>query len=125
MQLKRLLVYLIGCIGSRTLLTYVAKTINPDYLPYMGGLALPIAIGFIYIYIFGSESADKQLEWTGDKTVWWNDLRIVHGINYLIFAILAVQKSQYAWMVLGLDVSIGLIAWIVHHTSPGKNRIFA
>lgn len=112
---KRFLMFLIGCIGSRSLLAYLAKTINLDYLPNLGYLGLAIGISFVYIFIFGSETADKQLEWAGDKKVWWNDLRIVHGINYILFAILAIQKKNYAWIVIAVDTLIGLFAWLLHH----------
>jgi len=112
---KRFLMFLIGCIGTRSLLAYVSKTINIDNLPYLGYLGLVIGISFVYIFVFGSESADKQLEWAGDKKVWWNDLRIVHGLNYLIFGILAIQKVNYAWIVIAIDTLIGLIAWLFHH----------
>jgi len=112
---KRFLVFLIGCIGSRSLLAYIAKTIDINYLPYLAYLTLPIGISFVYIYIFGSESADKQLEWAGDKKIWWNDLRIIHGINYLFFAYLAYQKNSDAWLVLAFDTLLGFISWLLHH----------
>ena len=123
-KVKRMLLFLFGCIGTRCLLAYIAKKINPEYLPYMGYIALIISLSFIYLFLFGNKSADSQLEWSGDKKIWWNNLRIVHGLNYLIFAILAIQKNKNAWIPLAVDVSIGLIAWIIHHTSAGENRIF-
>ena len=78
-----MLLFLFGCIGTRCLLAYVAKAINPDYLPYMGYVALIISLSFIYLFLFGNKTADGQLEWSGDKKIWWNNLRVVHGINYL------------------------------------------
>ena len=123
-KVKRMLLFLFGCIGTRCLLAYIAKKINPEYLPYMGYIALIISLSFIYLFLFGNKKADSQLEWSGDKKIWWNNLRVVHGINYLIFAILAIGKNKNAWIPLAVDVTIGLIAWIVHHTSSGENRIF-
>ena len=114
-ETKRFLLFLIGCIGTRSLLAYVSKNIKIDNLPYLGYLALPVGISFVYIFFFGSEAADKQLEWAGDKKIWWNDLRIVHGLNYLIFATLAIQKKHYSWIILVIDTFIGLIAWLFHH----------
>ena len=123
-KVKRMLLFLFGCIGTRCLLAYIAKKINPEYLQYMGYIALIISLSFIYLFLFGNKKADSQLEWSGDKKIWWNNLRVVHGINYLIFAILAIGKNKNAWIPLAVDVTIGLIAWIVHHTSSGENRIF-
>ena len=123
-KVKRMLLFLFGCIGTRCLLAYIAKTINPEYLPYMGYIALIISLSFIYLFLFRNKAADSQLEWTGDKNIWWNNLRVVHGINYLIFAILAIGKNKNAWIPLAVDVTIGFVAWIIHHTSSGENRIF-
>lgn len=108
----RELLFLIGCIGSRTLLTMLSRNLN--YLPYIGSVTLLMSLSFIYIYMFGSEMADRQLEWLGDKKIWWNKLRIIHGGLFLIFSVLAFMKYESSWMVLGLDTLIGLTAWIAH-----------
>ena len=110
--MKRELVFLVGCIGTRTLLTLISR--NIQLLPFIGLVALIISISFIYIYIFGSEKADRQLEWLGDKKIWWNQLRAVHGALYLLFALFAFNKKEYSWMVLAIDTLIGLFAWILH-----------
>ena len=47
---KRFLLFIIGCIGSRTLLVYLAKNASEKNLMYIGYLALLPAIGFLYIY---------------------------------------------------------------------------
>ena len=81
----------------------------------MGYLAIPIGLSFMYLYFVGNEKADSQLEWLGDKKIWWNDLRPVHGFLYLLFAVYAIQQKDFAWMVLLVDVIIGLSAWLIHH----------
>ena len=45
-KVKRMLLFLFGCIGTRCLLAYIAKKINPEYLPYMGYIALIISLSF-------------------------------------------------------------------------------
>lgn len=112
---KRLLLFLIGCIGSRTALTILAKNIDSNYLPYIGYVTMIMALSFFYIYIFGSERADRQLEWDNEKTVWWNDFRVVHGLLYLAFSVSAIQKYSNSWIFLLIDTTIGLIAWSIHH----------
>lgn len=69
---KRFLLFLIGCIGIRTLLVYIAKNIDIDLLQYMGYLLLLPAIGFIYIYLTNSRQTGAEV--FGDK-IWWNNLR--------------------------------------------------
>ena len=87
---KRFILFLIGCIGTRSLLVYVAKTINPNFLPYMGILAFCIAAGFLYFYFSGTRT--RGIEVFNGK-IWWNDLRIVHAALYMIFGVYALQKK--------------------------------
>lgn len=110
--MNRILLFLLGCIGSRTLLTYTSSYTN--LLPYIGTFTLFISLGFLYIYFFGSEKADRQLEWLGDKKIWWNQLRLFHGLSYLLFTALAFGQKNYAWIVLAGDTFVGLVVWLLH-----------
>ena len=115
METKRFLVFLLGCIGTRLSLSMLAKYITIDYLPFLAIITIPISISFMYLYIFGNDRADRQLEWLGDKKIWWDDLRPVHSILFMLFSIMAINKSSYSWIVLLLDTTIGLVAWLNHH----------
>ena len=112
---KRIIIFLFGCIGIRLLLVLLAKYIDTKYLPYMGIIALLIACSFLYLYFFGNKTADSQLQWLGDKMIWWNQLRIVHAMIFILFAIYSIQKKSYAWILLLIDVFIGLSAWLLHN----------
>jgi hypothetical protein len=109
---KRFLLFLVGCIGTRLLLVYIAKNISVTLLPYMGYIALLPAIGFFYIYF--TKSRQTGLEVFGDK-IWWNDLRPIHGTLYLLFSYHAIRGNQNAWVFLLVDVLFGLIAFLIHH----------
>ena len=77
-------VFLLGCICSRSVLSYLSSNMN--LLPYIGALYLLFSIGIFYIYIFGSKKADSQLEWLGDKKIWSNSLLSpVHRISNKLF----------------------------------------
>jgi len=110
---ERLVLFLLGCIGSRVLLAYIAKTLDNEKLRYMGYVCLLPAIGMMYIYVTGSR--DYGIE-AGGK-IWWNNLRPIHSLLYFLFAYSAIMKYDFAWMFLALDVLIGLSAFIVHHFS--------
>jgi hypothetical protein len=114
---KRLLFFLIGCIGMRTAFVIIAKQISLDYLPFLGYLAILPALGFTYIFITGSRTTGPEV--MGEK-IWWNGLRPIHAILYGTFAYLAINKNPNAWRVLLLDVIIGLIAFLVHHYNAGS-----
>jgi len=109
---KRFLLFLIGCIGSRTLLVYIAKNVNTQYLKYMGYLALLPAFGFIYIYLTGSRQTGAEV--FGDK-IWWNDLRPIHGLLYFLFAYNAIKGNKGAWIFLLVDILFGLTSFLIHH----------
>lgn len=109
---KRFLLFFIGCIGSRLLLVYIAKNINTIWLKYMGYLALLPAIGFIYIYLSGARKTGPEV--FGDK-IWWNNLRPIHALLYILFSYNAINGNKNSWIYLFIDVVIGLISFLVHH----------
>jgi hypothetical protein len=113
---KRFLLFLIGCIGTRTLFVLIAKNAGPKYLPLLGYLALLPAIGFIYIYLTGSRKTGGEV--FGEK-IWWNDLRPIHSLLYFLFAYNAIIGNTKAWMYLLVDVIFGLISFLIFHYRNG------
>jgi len=114
---KRILMFLIGCIGTRTLLVYIAKTTDVKYLPYLGYLALLPAAGFLYIFVTGIRKTGAEV--FGEK-IWWNSLRPVHALLYTLFAYNAINKNKNSWIVLLVDVVFGLVNFLWHHYSLGS-----
>jgi len=113
---KRFLLFLIGCIGTRTLFVLIAKNAGPKYLPLLGYLALLPAIGFIYIYLTGSRKTGGEV--FGER-IWWNDLRPIHSLLYFLFAYNAIIGNTKAWMYLLVDVIFGLISFLIFHYRNG------
>ena len=113
---KRFLLFLIGCIGTRTLFVLIAKNAGPKYLPLLGYLALLPAIGFIYIYLTGSRKTGGEV--FGEK-IWWNDLRPIHSLIYFLFAYNAIIGNNKAWIYLLVDVIFGLSSFLIFHFKNG------
>ena len=113
---NRLLLLLVGCIGTRSLLVYIAKNINISYLPFLGYLAMLPAIGFMYIYLTNSRQTGAEV--FGEK-IWWNNLRPVHAALYSLFAYYAINKNTNSWIFLLIDVIFGLISFLLHHYVAG------
>lgn len=113
---KRFLLFLIGCIGTRSLFVYVAKNVDTTYLRYIGYLALLPAIGFFYIFFTGSRQTGAEV--FGSK-IWWNDLRPIHGSLYLLFAYNAIIGNKSAWIYLLVDVIFGLLSFLTFHYYNG------
>ena len=109
---QRFLMFLIGCIGIRSLFVIIAKYIDTMYLKYLGYAALLPAIGFIYIYITGSRKTGAEV--FGEK-IWWNNLRPIHSILYFLFAYNAIIGNKQSWIYLLVDVLIGLISFLIYH----------
>lgn len=113
---QRFLMFLIGCIGFRSLLVIIAKYINTKYLKYLGYLALLPAIGFVYIFLTGSRKTG--METFGEK-IWWNNLRPIHATLYFLFAYNAIKGNKQSWIYLLVDVLFGLTSFLIHHYING------
>jgi hypothetical protein len=109
---KRFLLFLLGCIGTRSLFVYLAKNASTMYLKYMGYLALVPAIGFTYLFLTDSRKTGPEV--FGDK-IWWNDLRPIHALLYFLFSYNAIIGNESAWIYLLVDVIIGLISFLWFH----------
>ena len=107
---KRMLLFCI-CVVLRSCMAYLAKTLNPIYLPVMGSILLIPAIGFLYLFLFGKSKTGAF----GGK-IWWNDMRLVHSIIYFAFAISAIMRKSWSWMFLAVDVLIGVSAFSIHYS---------
>ena len=105
---QRFLMFLIGCIGVRSLFVIVAKYIHTEYLKYLGYLAVLPAIGFMVIYVTGSRKTGAEVF---GENIWWNNLRPIHSLLYFLFAYNAIMKNKNAYVFLLLDVIFGLTSF--------------
>jgi hypothetical protein len=81
----------------------------------LGALALIPALGFLIIYAGGYRKTGGEV--FGDR-IWWNELRPVHAVLYLVFAYMALTGiKEHAWKLLAIDATIGLVAFLYHHFS--------
>ncbi len=112
MDTRRLLLFLIGCIGTRAALTYTAAVAGPTLLTYMAVGTAAISIGFMAIYLFGLRPTGPEV--FGER-IWWNDLRPIHAAFYGLFAVCAFMGVSRAWMLLAADTTLGLGAFLYHH----------
>jgi len=121
------LLFLLGCIPTRILLVFLAYyTLNihstySNILKYILIISsFLIGISFIIIYEKGWRKTGLE---TGGKEIWWNDYRPIHGSIYLTFAILSIlyiikpsySFLKYIWLLLLLDVLIGLFTFSKHY----------
>lgn len=104
-------VFLLGCIGARLGLAVLLVAQPSVPISTMALLLAAIGIGFLVIY-FG-RLRPRGIE-TGNKLIWWDYLRPIHGMLYLTAAWLlySQQAKRLASNVLLVDVAIGLAAYL-------------
>ena len=108
--MERIVLFLVGCMSVRLLLVYVAKTLPLTLLRYMGYVLLLPAFGLFYSYAMKSPGVGAF-----GGNIWWNQLRPLHGILYLLFSYHAIQGHPHAWMYLAVDVFIGFTSVVIHY----------
>ena len=113
----RIVLFLVGCIGSRLLLSLIAKNVNKSLLSVMGYLALLPAIAWIFLYFTNGRKTGPEVF---GGLIWWNNWRIVHALLYILFSIYALQGKHFAWKVLLIDALVGLTAFIHYHWTSGN-----
>ena len=120
---ERIATFLLACIGIRLSFAFLAYWIEKNKYNNLriliGIIGLVMSLSFLFIYFFGSEAADRQLEiWKDeDRKVWWNKFRMIHGILYFFFALFALTYTDGSYIFLGVDVTLGLILWLLHQWS--------
>tara|TARA_B100000674_G_C37253574_1_gene651285 strand:+ start:177 stop:518 length:342 start_codon:yes stop_codon:yes gene_type:complete len=106
---NRILLFFSGCVIARLAFIYVAKIVNIKILKLLSIPALLIGISFIYQSIKNK----KKGAFGGDA--WWSSLRNIHSFLWILFAILAINKVRKAYIVLIIDLTVGIISFINHY----------
>lgn len=117
---KRILLFLLGCMGARFGLTYLASrgAQNPKWISTALTLgAVTLGVGFWTIFLLGLRRTGPEV--FGD-VIWWDALRPVHGSLWLLFAALSWRGNPDAWIVLLADTVLGLVSFLWHHYSAGN-----
>ena len=109
--MNKYILFLVGCIGTRTGITILSNKLQKEYLVYLGYIALIPAIGFLYIYL----NDLRKIGMEAQGIIWWNELRPIHGILYLLFAIYAIKGKKFAWKILAFDTVMGVVLWFIRY----------
>jgi hypothetical protein len=109
------LLFLLGCIPARLLITYVAKIANKTLLRLMGFVALVPVVVISYYAISGTRN---NLGTFGEK-IWWQLLRPLHVLLFLCFAYYAIIGNRCAYIYLLADTLISLVSFLYVHSSNG------
>ncbi len=101
----------IFCVLVRLFLALLAKYASNTILQLMALFFFITSIGFLYQYLY----RPNKLGAFGGQP-WWNNLRPLHSLLYFLFAFLVfTNNGSISWLVLLLDVCIGITAFSFHY----------
>jgi len=93
---------------------YLSNHYAKDYSQYFVLIALLFGIAQFYLYI--TDSRKTGIEVFG-ADIWWNQLRPVHGMLYLLFCVYIYKKQNHAYIPLLIDIVIAIIAFVLYHNN--------
>lgn len=109
---KSSLLFTFGCIPARVLLVYLAYLRNTSelkWLTYFPAITLAIGIGFLILYFTGIRKSGAE---TFGKPIWWNKLRLYHGILFIAYSVAAINDCDFAPLILLFDLGMGIGGFI-------------
>ena len=119
---KRIMAFLILCIGSRLGLAYLAKNLSGIWSNIITAVFAIIGAGFLVIYFGGLRKTGAE---TGGNPIWWNHLRPIHGALYLIAAgLLFYGHRCWGSQVIIIDTLVGLTSFLLFHLREGNIKMF-
>jgi hypothetical protein len=107
--------FLLGCLPTRLLLVFLAGALPLSTVQSLHWIAWGPAIGFWFLFLTGLRPVGPE---TGNRPIWWNAIRPIHGTLWGLFAYEAGQGSPVAWRWLALDLVLGILAFTWHVVSP-------
>jgi hypothetical protein len=103
-----------GCMPLRLGFAYAAYVANESHLRWMGLIALLIGVLFILVWVTKS----RNVKGAFGGNVWWSNLRPIHGILYIIFAISALNGSRDGYKILLADAGLGFVSFKYQYSYP-------
>jgi len=117
-SIERILVFVFGCLLTRSLVGFAAyKTVADNAVllrNLVGVLCLGIGSGLTYYYCSGTRAYGGEVNGLRGGRIWWNNLRPFHAVLYVAAALLLFTNSRCAWMPIAADVAFGAGAFVAH-----------
>lgn len=105
--MNKKIIFLLGCIGTRLLLSVYSK--YSKYSKLLNLTTFIIGLSFIFLYIFDLRKTGFEAT---NNIIWWNEIRPIHGSLYLLFSIYYYKNNNQSWLFLLIDTLIGLFYYI-------------
>ena len=99
--------FLFGCVPVRFIMALSLLVMPPELVTLAASALALIGVSFAVLYMFKLRLNAPE---GGGKT-WWNYLRPLHAVLYLLAAHLLLTGNRgYASMVLIIDVIVGMVS---------------
>lgn len=108
-KIKRILYYIFGCVMVRAIMIVIVKN-NLKYLKLFGIISLIIGIAFIHAFLYS-----KKTHGFFGGPVWWNNNRLIHGLLYILFSIMALSNNHNSWIVLLVSLIFGITSFTLNY----------
>jgi phosphatidylglycerophosphate synthase len=108
---QRLIQFLGICILIRSLGALISY-LHPYSVITKVLAILYFLIGISMLYLFIANKRQNAPE--GGGITWWNNLRPIHAILFILFAVFTLNRNKYSYFFLIGDVILGLTAFITH-----------
>ena len=109
---QRILYFLVGCIGTRTIIAISPLYTPSEWLPLLGLFTLSFGVAFLYLFFVNGRLNAPE----GGGVTWWASYRLLHGLLYVAASIYLFKKQRIAWLPLTMDVLLGLTVFLVEHS---------
>jgi len=107
----RIVLFLSLCITIRSIAAYLAyKYPHTPLVKILAVLYTVMGISMLYLFI----SNKRQNAPEGGGVTWWNNIRPIHALLYIMFALTVFMGKNYSYMFLVADVLLGLIAFTLN-----------
>lgn len=103
--------FLTVCIPARIGIAALPVLVHKKHLPYLGAVLLTIGLGFQWLFWTNSRMTAPE----AGGPVWWHNLRVVHGMNFILAGAFALKHKREAWIPLAVDVVLGIMAHVNHY----------
>lgn len=106
-DVKDILLYTLGCLGSRILLTlFTLLMTHKQYFVATTILGVVFVCGAISLFVFTIIKRD----WESETTSWWKNMRWLNAVFYMLagFALFSPSRTiqLLAWKILFLDTAL-------------------
>ena len=107
---KRFILFLFFCIPLRLFISHsIYKRKNVDLLKF---ILLFIGLGFVRVYALDLRKTGVEV-FGGE--IWWNNLRPLHALNYLLATYMLHNKIKRSEYVILFDTIIGFLKFFIYH----------